>query len=163
MSFLFINAFLYTDDYISNRFNNPQDTGLLYIIQNEMDKSVYSSLVGLLIGKILTMIFEAENEFRDLLRNQSSDDFKTELRELIISVKKKSKITVAIIIALTIIYIYIYPYSQLSWIQSTGISILFNILFPLVLCFLVAIIRTSALKCKCSLLFNLALFIYSLF
>ena len=68
MTFFFLNAFFFTEDYISQRFNSDADFDILYIMNNEFEKSVYASVVCLFISKIMLLITNFDSRFYQILR-----------------------------------------------------------------------------------------------
>ena len=62
---LFLNAFFYTDEYISNAYHND---GVLDFFTS-LPKSIYSSLVSL-----LKMLYNSKNELTRVIRNKRKDN-----------------------------------------------------------------------------------------
>lgn len=78
--------------------------------------------------------------------------------------KRKYYIAIVIICIMNIIYWYflfifccIYRNNQLSWVQSTLISIFFNMIIPVVICQIITL-RFLAFKVKNRLLYKFSLF-----
>ena len=72
----------------------------------------------------------------------------TELNNLIITTKRKMILLIIIIIICNLMMWYfliffnsIYKHNQLSWLQSTKISIIINIIIPFILCIICSILR----------------------
>ena len=82
-----------------------------------------------------------------------------ELSHLLKDMKKKYIIVVVIVTILSLCYWYflyvfcsIYRNNQISWIQSSLISIFINIIIPFMLCFIITAVRkiSSNAKMACS-------------
>ena len=67
---LFLNAFFYTDEYISNAYHND---GVLDFFTS-LPKSIYSSLVTLVITSLLKMLSNSKNELTRVIRNKRKDN-----------------------------------------------------------------------------------------
>ena len=167
MSFLFLNALLFTEDYITNRYNSTDSLGIVYMLKNELSKSVYSSLIGMVIAKVVSMSTESAENIRELMQHRNEPYFEEDLKYEISSMKLKYKLLISIMIIISWVYWYfiyifcfVYKNNQISWLEATLFSIALNIVIPAVVCFIAAILRISALKCHISLIYNLSNCLY---
>ena len=163
------NAMFFTEEYISERYNSGESLDIIYILKNEISKSVYSSMIGMLIGKVLSLVASSGTSFTKLFRCKKDWNYFVNFANLVKEIKRKYIILLVIIFVMTVIYWYflfifctVYKNNQLSWVQSSLISIFINILISLVVCFVVAVIRAIALKCNNSLLFKISHCIYQI-
>ena len=168
-SFFFLNAMFFTEEYISERYNSGESLDIIYILKNEISKSVYSSMIGMLIGKVLSLVASSGTSFTKLFRCKTDWNYYVKFKNLVKDIKRKYIILLVIIFVMTMIYWYflfifctVYKNNQLSWVQSSLISIFINILIPLVICLIVAVIRAIAFKCNNSLLFKISHCIYQI-
>lgn len=161
LSFLFLNALLFTEDYITNRYNSGDSLGIVYMLKNELSKSVYSSLLGMVIAKIVSMATASAVNIRQLMLNKNEPYFEEDLKYEISSMKLRYNILISVMIIISWAYWYyiyifccVYKNNQISWLEATLFSVALNIVIPAVVCFLAAILRISALKCHISLIYN---------
>lgn len=152
-SFFFLNALFFTEEYISERYNSGESLNILYILKNEISKSLYASMIGMLIGKALSMVTSTGISFTKLFRCKKDWDYFINFKNLVNEMRKKYYIVISLIIVLTLVYWYflfifcsVYKNNQVSWIQSSLISIFINIIIPIVLCLIIALIRAIAFK-----------------
>ena len=163
LSFLFLNALLFTEDYITNRYNSNDSLGIVYMLKNELSKSVYSSLIGMVIVKVISIISSSAENIREIIARRNEPSFEKDLKREISSIKLKYRILIIIMIIISWVYWYfiyvfcfIYKNNQLSWLEATLFSIALNVVITAVVCFIAAILRISALKCHTSLIYNLS-------
>ena len=169
-SFFFINALLFTEDYITNRYNTKESLGFVYMLKNELSRTMYSSIIGMFIGKFLNMLTSSEIEFVKLTRsNKNKSTYLQSFRDLVNDMRKKFIIIIIIVIILMMIYWYfitvfcfIYQNNQISWIESSLFSIGLNIIIPIILCFLIAVLRKIGLKGECGLLYSISVCLYTI-
>ena len=81
---------LFTDNYISDRFYTNDDINLFYIFNNELEKSFYSSLLGLAIGKILLLITPFNSNFNEIIKKKDNSTSDEDVYKLIIVYKIKT-------------------------------------------------------------------------
>ena len=152
-SFFFLNALFFTEEYISERYNSGETLNIFYILKNEISKSFYASMIGMLIGKVLSMVTSTGVSFTKLFRCKKDWDYFINFKNLVNEMRKKYFAVISLIMLLTLVYWYflfifcsVYRNNQVSWIQSSLISIFINIIIPIVLCLIIALIRAIAFK-----------------
>ena len=140
-AFFFLNALFFTEEYISKRFDQEGKLDFMYILQNELQKSVLASVVCMLISKLFTMFIPKVSSYYQLIDRKGDENSLLKLRELIKTLKIKLMILLIIILVFSIAFLYflltfcsIYYNTQLSWIQSTLLSIASNIILYFTLC-----------------------------
>ena len=166
-AFLFFNGLFFTDEYISKRYNSEEKINISYILNNELTKSLYASLIGLFIGKIMIIVTSINRNFMEFKKEKKSRTHSKLFIMLIKSYKKRVIIVFIIIIVLTLIFGYfliifcnIYTKSQMSWIQSSIVSIGINCMFPVILCIIIVIFRYCGIKYHKIILFQIGFYIY---
>ena len=169
-SFFFLNGLFFTEEYITERYNTTETLDVWYVLKNELSKSVYSSFIGMFIAKFISMMLSSEKNFAKLYQEKNDVFYYRNFKSLVGDMKKKFYIVIAIVILLTFVYwyflfifCYVYQSNQLSWIQSSLFSILLNILLPIAICLIVAVMRIAALRGKISLLFTISFCLYQIF
>ena len=169
-SFFFLNAILYTEEYITERYSTKESLDIWYIIKNEISKSVYSSLIGMFITKFVSMLLSSGKSFQKLLKEKGDSLYFQNFKILVSDMKTKYFIVLVIVIGSCIgywyfiyIFCYIYKSNQVSWIESSLFSILFNIILPLFICMVVAILRIVSLRLHFSFLFSISYCFYQIF
>ena len=146
----FLNAFFYTDEYISNAYHND---GVLDFFSG-LPKSIYSLLATILITNILNILSNSKNELMMII--QEKREHKNYLHIINIKLKKlRNKLIIYFILvfllgALFLYYICsfcsVYKYSQKYWfigcLQSFGI----DFLIAIIICMFLAFFRYLAIK-----------------
>ena len=142
---------------------------LIYILKNELSKSVYASIFVLLIGKLLTNFTSISIDYTKLQKSKTNKKYVIQMKNLIFSIKKKFIITIVLIIILNFVFGYflfifccIFENNQLSWVLTTFISIFINFVIPIVICLLITVMRFISLKINSGLLLKISLCIYSI-
>ena len=165
--FLFLNALFFTQEYLNKRYK-AKKLDFLYILKNEITKSIYASIIVLLIGKILNIITTITIDYLKISKNNDDTKFSIRLKNLIFEIKKKFYIIIVIMIIFGFIFWYfififcdIFKNNQMSWILSTCISFIINIIIPFCLCFIITLLRFIALKIKSEIIFEISLMLYS--
>lgn len=155
MSFFFFNGMLFTEEYISERYNTTESLDIWYLLKNELSKSVYASIIGMFITKFISMMLSSEGSFTKLYEEKGDVFYYQNFKVLVSDMKKKYYIVLAVIMIMSIIYWYflfifchVYKSNQLSWIQSSLFSILFNFILPVSICLMVALLRIISLRFK---------------
>ena len=146
---------LFTEEYISERYNTTESLDIWYLLKNELSKSVYASIIGMFITKFISMMLSSEGSFTKLYEEKGDVFYYQNFRILVSDMKKKYYIVLTLIIVMSLIYWYflfifchVYKSNQLSWIQSSLFSILFNFILPVGICLMVALLRIISLRCK---------------
>ena len=169
-AFFFFNGLFFTDNYISKRFNSKTELNFTYILKNELIKSFYACILGMLVGKILIFITSIRTNFCKLLTYKYSPDYQLHVSKFILSIKKRLIILLIIIFLFSLVFWYfiiifcnMYSFNQISLLEATLISIVINCILFFILCFISGLIRYVGLKCKSSLCFGISQFCFSLF
>ena len=152
-NFLFVNALFFTEEYISKRYNSEEKLDIFYILHHEIKKSIFASLAAIAIQKIFSFLITKSSSYYKLINDKDARTIKYELVKLIKSLKRNTIILFIVIIICSLMFFYIllsfcyiFKNNQISWLESTLISIAGNLLIYFVLCLILAILRTVALK-----------------
>ena len=112
--FFFFNGLFFTDEYISA----PIDC--YYLLKFEIPKSVYATVLGMFIGKIMMIVTSVQKEFYKVMNEK---DYQILMYELIREFKIRIFIVMCVITVLMLIFWYflvifcnLYANSQLIWI-----------------------------------------------
>lgn len=152
-AFFFFNGLFFTEEYVANRYTSDSSLNLWYIIENEIAKSIYASLLGLALSKVIMLVTSVNGQFLKILRDKEEKNKSKTIFSLIKSYKVKLLVLVIIIVALDLIFWYfisifctIFESNQITWIESSLISIFIYCLITLFFCFLGAILRFCGIK-----------------
>ena len=146
----FLNAFFYTDEYISNAYHN---NGVLDFFSG-LPKSIYSLLATIVITNILNILSNSKNELILVIRKKREN--KNYLHIINVKLKKlRNKLFIYFILVfiLGLLFLYyvcsfcsVYRYSQKYWfigcIQSFGI----DSLIAIIICIFLAFFRYLSIK-----------------
>ena len=168
LCFLFLNALFFTEEYLNERYKADK-LDFVYIIKNEMTKSLYASILVLIIGKILDIITYTNINYLKIIKNIDDTKFPIRLKNFIFEIKRKFWIIIITIIILSFfiwyflfIFCYLYKNNQVSWLQSTLISMIINFIFPIIICIIIGIIRFISLKLNSAIIFDISHLIYAI-
>jgi hypothetical protein len=159
----FLNAFFYTDEYISNAYHND---GALDFISG-LPKSIYSFVATLVTTNLLRMLSNSRTELKKLIREKRKH--KNYIYLINIKLKKLRKKLIAYFIfvfTLGLVFFYyvsafcaVYKYSQKYWflgcLQSFGI----DSAVAIIICIFIALFRYISIKRKIKYFYFLANFI----
>lgn len=169
-AFFFFNSLLYVEQYISNRYKEQDPLNILYIFKNELSKSIYSSLLVLLLGKICIIVTLIRNNFCQIIEFHNFQNYKFTINKLIKAIKTKLLIFVTLIVLISFIFLYfiiifcnMYHYSQISLLESTLISIGIHVIIIIVLCFFFGVLRFFGIKFKNKILYMIGNYSFNLF
>ena len=168
--FFFFNGVFFSEEYITQRYNSKSKLNFVYIIQNELEKSIYSSLLVMILEKLVMIVVSINSDFYKIINNKDDDNnFSKQIRNIVLSFKKRLLILFIIIIILSIFFWYflaifcsIFQNNQISWIEATLISIAFNVIISIVLCFLLGSLKYCSIRKHNSLIFKLSDFLLDL-
>lgn len=151
--FFFLNALFFTEEYISKRYDSNEKLNIIYIIQYELKKSILASITGIVIQKLFSLLTTKTSAFYQIVRDNKDDTTKFKINSLIKKTKLKIIILFVLIFVFTSLFLYflntfcyIFKNNQISWIESTLLSVAGNILIYILLCLIISILRFSALK-----------------
>ena len=166
--FLFLNGLFFTEEYLNKRYKSNK-LDFVYILKNEITKSIYSSIVVMIIGKILNIFTTITISFSNITKNTNDKKFSIRMKNFIFEIKKKFVLIILFILISSLLFWYflfifcfIYLNNVISWIESTAISIILNIIFPLIICIIISSLRFLAIKLKSQLIFEISYMFYTI-
>ena len=155
----FLNAFFFTDEYISNAYHND---GVLDFFSG-LPKSIYSLFATMLITNLLIILSNSKNELMKIIKEKN--EHKRYLLAVNMKLKKiRNKLTIYFILvfllgALFLYYVSsfcsVYRYSQKYWFIGCLQSFGFDFLISITICLFIALFRYLAIKnhLKCFFIF----------
>ena len=94
----------------------------------------------MIIGKILNIFTTITISFSNITKNTNDKKFSIRMKNFIFEIKKKFVLIILFILISSLLFWYflfifcfIYLNNVISWIESTAISIILNIIFPLII------------------------------
>ena len=146
----FLNAFFYSDEYISDAYHN---NGVLDFISG-LPKSIYSFVATLLITNILKNLSSSKNELMKIIRqNIKYPNFTNIINIKLAKLGKKLIIYFILVFLFESFFFYyvtlfcsIYKYSQKYWLLGCLESFAIDLLSAMVICLFLAIFRYISIK-----------------
>ena len=149
-----INGFLYDTKYVSKRLKRKNKSVYFFFVDS-IKRIIYSSLVGVLVNVIMGLLFRSDKTLRKA--HIKYKDNRILLNGEVVKIFKNMKITnflftIVNFICMVVIWIYlfcfcgVYRNCQLDWIESTGIIIGVMQMLPILISFLLAVLRTIGLR-----------------
>ena len=164
--FFLINGLFYSNSYISEIFNSNEKETFFSFVPRSIDRFVYTTIVGSIIGYILQFSFVEEVKIKKILlkKRENLISLRYEMSEILSEILKKIKIFVIfnyIIVIFSWYYITcfnnIYPNTKREWIISSLFIIIIQEILPIILVFFESCIRFIGIKCESEKLFKLSL------
>ena len=146
----FLNAFFYTDEYISNAYHN---NGVLDFFSG-LPKSIYSIIITILTINLLNMLSNNKDKLILIIRNKRG--YKNYLNIVNIILKNYRNKLIAyffLVFILGVIFMYyvtafcsVYYYSQKYWFIGCLESFLMDFLKAIIICIFLAFFRYLSIK-----------------
>ena len=142
---LFINSFLFLEQYFSRRYLTIGKLGIAFLFEYELDKCAISGAVSAVLLYILSLFFTLRKKIKyQKYFQKEKETFYIEIEKLIKKFKRYNIISIILWIIFTIligfyltVFIEVYPKSYFILLQGYGISILFCLLFQILICLFV--------------------------
>ena len=146
----FLNALLYTDEYISDAYHN---NGVLDFVSG-LPKAIYSFVATLITTNLLKMLSNCRSELAKIIREKKKNDNYINLMNNKLSKLRKKLIAYFIIIfSLGLFFLYyvtcfcaVYKYSQKYWFMGCLESFGMDSLVALAICVVLSIFRFISIK-----------------
>ena len=156
----FLNAFFYSDEYISSAYHND---GVLDFFSG-LPKSIYSFFATLVITNLLRMLSNSKNELTRLIRNKRKDNnYIFFVNNKLVKLKRKLIIYFILVFLLSILCLYyvsafcsVYYYSQKYWFIGFLESFSLNFILAIFICFFISLFRYISIKNRIKYLYALA-------
>ena len=146
----FLNAFFYTDEYISNAYHN---NGVLDFFSG-LPKSIYSLLVTMIITNLLDKLSSSKSELSAIIRRKKGNE--NYLHIINIALKKlRNKLIIYffLVFCLGALFLYyvcafcsVYHYSQKYWFIGCVESFLIDSLIAIIICIFLSLFRYLSIK-----------------
>jgi hypothetical protein len=159
-----LNALFYFEDVISAEYNHKGPITFGYIFTNEIDRIMYSMLIGSVIDLILPCLTDTKGRIKSLIRRENDNE---KFRDESIRIVKvlKTKILIFLIFNTLLMcfcwyylssFCYCYPNTQINWLIGGFITWLFCLILPFIYCFLITLLRFLGLRYKMELMYKLS-------
>ena len=155
----FLNAFFYTDEYISDAYHN---NGILDFISG-LPKSIYSFVATLIITNLLRMLSTSKYELiRVIRRNVKFQNYTNIINIKLAKLRKKLIIYFILLFLLGAFFLYyvtvfcaVYKYSQKYWFIGCLESFGMDFSAALIICMFLGLFRYISIKkhIKCCYIF----------
>jgi hypothetical protein len=150
-----INGFLYESKYVSKRLRRTSKTFYFFIVDS-FKRIVYSSLVIALINIVVGILFKSDKSLKRAKIKYK--DNRILLNGEVVKIFKNMKIinfmfTIINFFFMVAVWIYLYCFCgvyrncQLDWIGSTGLIYGFMQILPIIISFILALLRIIGLRC----------------
>ena len=159
----FLNAFFYTDKYISSAYHND---GVLDFVFS-LPKSFYSFIVTLIVTNLLRMLSNSKYELKKLIRyKRNHPDYSYLIIIKLRTLRKKLIVYFILVFFLDLLFLYyvtafcsVYKYSQKFWFLGCFQSFVIDILLSIIICIFLALFRYIAIKKKIKCFYVFASFL----
>ena len=162
-----ITALFYDDKNIRNVFYND---GNFSFVKN-FPRIIYSYLLMIFINFFLIKLITTKNVLEKLLKHKYKYNIfviKMKKRIRIINIKINIYFVINFIFSLFFIYYCtafcsVYRYNQKFWLLNVFLTIILNLVYPFLICFVFVLLKMIALKMKVQWINNLVEFMVSFF
>ena len=145
----FLNAFFYSDEYISETYHN---NGALDFFSS-LPKSIYSVIVTMIGGNLLKMLSSSKNQLNKIIKErQNKADYLKMMNLELSKLRNKLIIYFICVYILGIFFLYyvsafcaVYQKSQLFWFYGCLESLGLDFITPFLICLIFASLRFLAL------------------
>ena len=173
-TFLFMNAILFSDKYISARYIYDKKNEIEYILTKEYERIILVFAVCFFIIKIIRWFLDGKSGIKEaniLLRDGfTMENYVKKIENSRLIYIYKSYFGNIVILLLHLFYLFfitvfcnINSYTQLGLFLSLIISLLLNGIIYFIICLFISLFRIIALKKEKELLFKISNAIYELF
>ena len=146
----FLNAFFYTDEYISQTYHN---NGVLDFFSS-LPKSLYSFFVTLILANLLKMLSSSKRQLNRIIKERKIKKEYFELMDAELNkLRKKLCIYFIIVFILGIFFLYyvtafcaVYQNSQLFWFYGCLESLALDMSTPFLICLFLTSLRYFGLR-----------------
>ena len=165
--FFTLNALLYDENMIENRYKNKKKCGIIYLIKHEISKSFFASFISNIMNLIVSFVF-IHYDFLLIIqeKNKKENNFMIKLKKLL----KREKIKYLIICITMIIIIgfewyfciafcSVYKGYQISWVESSILTLAINLILSFLLLLIASLFRKLSCKFKSWILFKMSGFL----
>ena len=146
----FLNAFFYTDEYISDAYHN---NGILNFFSG-LPKSIYSLVATIVITNILNMLSNSKNELIEVIRKKRENKNYSNIIDIKLKILRNKLILYFILVFLLgVLFLYyvcafcsVYYYSQKYWFIGCLESFCMDFIVAIIVCVFLALFRYLSIK-----------------
>ena len=146
----FLNALFYTDDYISDAYNND---GILEFISG-LPKAIYSFIATLIITSLLRLLSSSKEELMKVIKEKRNcENYFYFIQQKLAKLRIKLIIYFILVYSLSLFFLYyvtafcaVYKYSQKYWIHGWLETFALDTLESIIVCIFLALIRYYSIK-----------------
>ena len=153
------NAFLYSDNYITQVFEGKGQLNFVY----SLPKSIYSFLITTIISIGLKFLLNNKKEILDIIQNKNKSEFNQKIKAILKKIKTKLIIYFSIQFSFTLFFLYycsafcaVYQNSQILWIYGCLETILFDIIFSCLFCLFISLCKFIGIKKRIKCLYMMS-------
>ena len=160
--YFFINGFFFNEDYISQVYHLEEDK-FFDFIPRSLKRFLYALVIGEIVEYITEFFFIEEKKLKGIYEREKDNilNIKSEIVETINDIKRRNLAFIIVVFILIIFFIfyvlcfnYVYQYSQVEWIKSSIVIILFTQILSILLSFFETLFRYLAFKCQSERLYQ---------
>ena len=163
----FLNAFFYTDDYISNAYHND---GVLDFVSS-LPKTIYSFLVTLITSNLLRILSTHKKQFKHIIKEKlTKQEYLDAMNANLRILRNKLIIYYICIFIFGLFFLYydsafcaVYQSSQYYWLYGSLESLALDLVTPFIFCLILAGFRYYGLSKRSSFFYSLATFLMYIF
>ena len=146
----FLNAFFYTEEYISDAYHND---GVLDFFSG-LPKSIYSLLVTMILTNLLNMLSNSKSDLMYIIREKNNNkNYLYIVNRKLKQIRTKLIIYFILVFLLGTLFLYyvcsfcsVYRYSQKYWFFGSLESFAMDFLVAVIFCLFLALFRYLAIK-----------------
>ena len=146
---IFINAFLFSEQYMTRRLLAKGNLTFVYGLKHELDRSSLTGFVSAVTLYLITLFFTLRKKIKYLkYTKKSKESFLIEAGKYIQSYRRRNFISIVVCFLLMVIilfyltvFIEVYPSIFIILIEDSLISLCFCILFQIVILFIISWFR----------------------
>ena len=146
----FLNALFYTDDYISDAYNND---GILEFISG-LPKAIYSFIATLIITSLLRLLSSSKEELMKVIKEKRNcENYFYFIQQKLAKLRIKLIIYFILVYSFSLFFLYyvtafcaVYKYSQKYWIHGWLETFALDTLESIIVCIFLALIRYYSIK-----------------
>ena len=161
-----LNALLYSEEHISETFNNKAaKSNLVALFTDEITRIVYVSMISIVIDYMIDCLFSGKKRILTVIKREEDEEkMKKECMDTIKCMKVKNIIFLIVnFVIMGCFWYYVnafcncYKNTVKSWIMACFVTWGVLLVYPFVVCLLVAILRYIGLRCKIEIFYKLSL------
>ena len=162
--YFIVNGIFYGEDYISDIYHTENEEFFTFFPRS-ISRIVYTTFINIIICLFIDLFFIEEKKIKRIFNREKENIGKLKLQiSLLIKQIKKRYFAFIIVVFILLIFFwyylicfnYVYPYTQIDWIKSSIVIILFAQILSFLSSILEAILRYMSFFCKSEKLFRVS-------